>query len=228
MQRLFDWYERGYMAVDGKVFDVGVQTGQAFAAYRAGTPALERGNTRPDGKGNGSLTRSLPLAIWHQGIDEELVRDAFLQSRLTHSHLSVQLCCGLYCLWGRYALQDAVDPWQKAIETIRSLFSDGTPAREEFEAHIRPEAEATCSGSGYVVDSLRSAELVCRQGSYKAVVREAIRLGNDTDTTACIAGGIAGLRFGVGAIPTRWRERLRGQEIFTELLDALVTHACRN
>ncbi len=227
IRRLFDWYEKGYMAVDGEVFDVGVQTGQAFAAYRSGISAVDCGNALPEGKGNGSLMRALPLAIWHQGSDEELVSDAFLQSRVTHGHLRVQLCCALYCLWGRNVLRETAEPWQRAVEGIRNLFASGTAEREEFEAHIRPEAEATCSGGGYVVDSLRSAQLVCQQDSYKSVVRAAIRLGNDTDTTACIAGGIAGLRFGVGSIPMRWREALRGQDIFLDLLDALVARLCR-
>lgn len=228
IRRLFEWYEKGYMAVDGEVFDIGVQTGQAFAAYRSGISAVDCGNALPEGKGNGSLMRALPLAIWHQGSDAELVRDAFLQSRVTHGHLRVQLCCALYCLWGRNVLRDTAEPWRTAVEGIRSLFSEGTVEREEFEAHIRPEAEATCTGGGYVVDSLRSAHLVCRQTSYEAVVREAIRLGNDTDTTACIAGGVAGLRFGVDAIPARWREALRGQEIFADLLKALVDRLCRS
>ena len=228
MQRLFDWYENGYMAVDGKVFDIGIQTGQAFAAYRSGTPPIDCGNALPDGKGNGSLMRVLPLAVWHQGSDEDLIRDAFLQSRLTHGHLRVQLCCALYCLWARHVLCGDEEPWRRAIEAIRNIFPDGTPEREEFETNIRPEATATCSGGGYVVDSLRSAQLVCERDSYEAVVREAIRLGNDTDTTACIAGGIAGLHFGIGAIPPRWREALRGQEIFTDLLETLVEHRCRS
>jgi ADP-ribosylglycohydrolase len=54
------------------------------------------------------------------------------------------------------------------------------------------------------------------------VVRAAIRLGNDTDTTACVAGGLAGLRDGLAAIPGRSRSRLRGSELFLPLLDQLV------
>ena len=41
-------------------------------------------------------------------------------------------------------------------------------------------------------------------------MKAAIALGNDTDTTACVAGGIAGVRDGAAAIPARWRDRLRG------------------
>jgi ADP-ribosylglycohydrolase len=53
-------------------------------------------------------------------------------------------------------------------------------------------------------------------------VKAAISLGNDTDTTACIAGGIAGLRDGVQHIPQRWMEVLRGREIVEELIAQLM------
>jgi ADP-ribosylglycohydrolase len=57
--------------------------------------------------------------------------------------------------------------------------------------------------------------------------RAAIALGNDTDTTACLAGGIAGLRDGIEAIPQRWRDGLRGKELSAPLLDRLLTRDTR-
>jgi ADP-ribosyl-[dinitrogen reductase] hydrolase len=43
-------------------------------------------------------------------------------------------------------------------------------------------------------------------------------LGNDTDTTACIAGGLAGLLYGYENIPERWREVLKGKELVEKVL----------
>src|SRR5580704_15862210 len=40
-RRLLNWYEHGYLAVDGRVYDVGITTGRALASLRAGTPALQ-------------------------------------------------------------------------------------------------------------------------------------------------------------------------------------------
>ncbi|RMD79250.1 MAG: ADP-ribosylglycohydrolase family protein, partial [Chloroflexi bacterium] len=54
------------------------------------------------------------------------------------------------------------------------------------------------------------------------VVRLAIALGYDTDTTACVAGGIAGIRYGIEGIPTNWRQQLRGQPLVYELLTRLL------
>jgi ADP-ribosylglycohydrolase len=50
------------------------------------------------------------------------------------------------------------------------------------------------------------------------LLRKAIRQGNDTDTTACIAGGLAGLLYGCDAIPARWLDMLRGKELVEKLL----------
>jgi ADP-ribosyl-[dinitrogen reductase] hydrolase len=65
------------------------------------------------------------------------------------------------------------------------------------------------------------------QPSFERVVREAIGHGRDTDTTACVAGGLAGARHGVAAIPARWLTALRGRELAEPLIEALVARRSR-
>ena len=221
-RRLVNWYEHGYLAVDNNVFDVGIQTASALARLAAGVPPLEAGGTDERGKGNGSLMRVLPLALWHRGTDEALVRDAHDQSCLTHGHVTVQACCALYCLWARRMLEAAADPWGEALAALRAIYR-GHPAHgEALEGEIRPEAERTPRGSGFVLDCLFSAKAALGAGPYEAVVKAAVALGNDTDTTACVAGGLAGIRDGYAAIPARWRERLRGEADLRPLHNALL------
>jgi len=50
-----------------------------------------------DANGNGLLIRVLLLAIWHQGSDGQLMRDAYAQSYGTHAHLRPKVVC-LYAL----------------------------------------------------------------------------------------------------------------------------------
>lgn len=221
-QRLVAWYEYGYMAVDWEVFDVGVQTSQAIHSLTTGTPAEQAGRTDEQANGNGSLMRVLPLALWHRGDDASLVADAQRQSLVTHGHLRCQVCCALYCLWARRTLQEADDPWSSAVAALRAIHGSESPERAELEWSIRPDDEAEGRGSGYVVDCLRSARWAVQAGSYEQVVKAAISLGNDTDTTACVAGGIAGLRDGIDAIPERWRSNLRGQELVRPLVEQLL------
>lgn len=226
--RLARWYSDGYLAVDGVVFDVGVTTGRAILALRSGASPLESGPADPNSNGNGALMRVLPLALWHRGPDVELVRDAQLQSRVTHGHIRSQVCCALYCLWGRRMLASVPTPWEDAVLALRQIYEQMPDAGDELEWSVRPDDLPEGKGSGYVVDCLRSARLALEAVCYQDVVRRAIALGNDTDTTACVAGGIAGIRGGINDIPERWRAALRGNEIYEPLLQRLLEHAASN
>jgi ADP-ribosylglycohydrolase len=209
--------------VDKIVFDVGITTGHAIRNLHAGIPALEAGPSYQTDNGNGSLMRVLPLALWHPGTDAELVRDAQLQSKVTHGHLRSQVCCALYCLWARYHLQEgAGDPWIRAVEALREIYADDEAATMELEHSLRPDDFSEGAGSGYVVDCLRSARWAAQEKTYETAVRRAIALGNDTDTTACVTGGIVGIREGLDGIPARWREALRGKEWLEPLRSALI------
>ncbi len=217
-RRMVDWLIDGHLAVDKHVFDVGVQTSRALRTICSGVPVLE---AAPDGvqtNGNGALMRVLPLALLHRGSDAELVRDARLSSRPTHPHLRSQLVCALACLFARAMLEERAEPWADAAARLRTVLRGDAEAERELESEIRPDESPHGKGTGYVVDCLHSARLALEAGSYESVVRRAIALGNDTDTTACVAGGLAGLRDGLEAIPERWRNALRGRDLLDPLL----------
>jgi ADP-ribosylglycohydrolase len=227
--RLVAWYQNGYMAVDQDVFDVGIQTSQAIQRMIAGTPAAAAGSADEQANGNGSLMRVLPLALWHRGSDRALVEDAQRQSSVTHGHARAQVCCALYCLWARRILHNVDEPWHDAVVALRGIYGRDSQEHAELEQAIRPDDQPEGHGSGYVVDSLRSARWALQAGSFEQVVKAAISLGHDTDTTACIAGGIAGIRDGIGALPQRWRVQLRGTELVEPLVDRLKKwHALRD
>ena len=225
--RLLAWFEQGLWAVGGRVFDAGIQTVESLLALRDGMEPEQCGSLRPDGKSNGALMRVLPLALWHCGTDAELVADAHRQCLVTHAALTNQVCCALYCLVARGLLDEL--PFQEAFddayETLRLIYQKKPEYLEELEYRLRPE-EADFwqgSGSGYVVDSLRSAFMIMQNAeSYEEAVRRAVALGNDTDTTACITGGLAGIRFGCDNIPARWMDALRQRGDAEQLLRQLL------
>lgn len=224
--RLVNWYEHGYMAVGSDVFDVGNQTGRALRAIRQGVPAEQAGPSTVMDNGNGSLMRVLPLALWHTGTDAELVADAAAQSRVTHGHRRSELCCALYCLWARRVLNDEprAEAWAGAVSAVSALSALCPADEEEISSQLQPERAPIGSGSGYVVDTLHSARMALEASDYEGAVKAAILLGHDTDTTAAVAGGIAGLRAGVSGIPAELRQGLRGEELYTPLLNALLAH----
>lgn len=98
------------MAVDGHVFDMGIQTSLALQNLKNGMSPETAGPSDEWSNGNGSLVRSLPLALWHRGTDEELVAHA-------------QVCCALYVLVARLLLggqtmSDVGDGAQEALAMI--------------------------------------------------------------------------------------------------------------
>jgi ADP-ribosyl-[dinitrogen reductase] hydrolase len=222
--RLLRWFERGYLAVDGRVFDVGIQTQASLARLSDGVNAKQAGSSGERDNGNGSLMRVLPLALWHRGSDQELIRDAMHSSLPTHAHVRSQLYCAAYCMWARSLLEGALDvrqAWKVAIHTTEVQAAALQVGAQEFLA-LELRRPPGGSGSGYVVDCLHSARLALEEPSYEGVVKAAIALGHDTDTTAAVAGGIAGIVFGTDGIPVRWRQGLRGRELLDPLLDALL------
>lgn len=229
-ENLSSWYEEGTWAVDGIVFDVGIQTANALNAYKNGMQPELCGMLNPDGKGNGGLMRVLSLVLWH-GIhgstdkeqrNLELVRDAHRQCLITHGHRCNQVCCALYCLAAQALLEglevkEAIDV---GIKELRRIYEDMPGYGQELEWSIRPDQPWEGGGSGYVVDCLRSAFMILEQASgYEDGVKRAVLLGNDTDTTACVAGGLLGIRYGLSGIPERWLAMLREREKAEELLD---------
>lgn len=230
MNRFANWYNVGYMAVDNQVFDVGIQTAQAIRNYLNKVPIKNCASDDEQANGNGSLMRTLPLAIWHclqNTSDDQLIADAYAQSHVTHAHLRSKICCALYCVWAKTILQGKTinDSYRMATDKLYAIFQtrEETGELAELDFFIRPKEIDNVSGSGYVVDCLKSAYVALQQPTYETVIKKAISLGNDTDTTACVAGGIAGLYFGFDNIPQAWRTQLREKETVEILLTDLLS-----
>lgn len=220
---LVSWYDNGFMTPDGVVFDVGIQTAHAIAELKDGILPTLSGGVFEHSNGNGSLMRTLPLALWHQGSDEELIVDSFKQSGVTHGHRRSRICCALYCLWARNVLRSIANPWNEALSAFNKKFPEGSDEQTELRTKIFTEtSDYEIRGNGYVVNSLQAALWASDRKSYEESVKAAISLGEDTDTTACITGGIAGLLHGFSSIPDRWIKELRGKETVEALLEKLL------
>jgi ADP-ribosylglycohydrolase len=225
--KFLDWAGRGAMAVDGRVFDMGTQTSRALAHLKNGIAPELAGVDDVDS--NGSLMRALPLALWHRGSDADLVALAHAQSLLTHGHLQSQVCCALYLLVARRLLQRRTmnDAWQGAEADLAAIYlvaPQAAPHAQVLSLVVAAKSKPP-QGSSHVIDSLWSAHSACHESTFAGVVKAAIALGNDTDTTACIAGGLAGIHFGFDAIPLRWMDILRGRDLVKPLERRLLLRA---
>lgn len=220
-RRMLAWWREGQYTPDGQVFDIGIQTRTALANILAGADPLSSGPAGVRDNGNGALMRVLPVAFVAQG-DADAVRLARLQGLPTHGHLTSHLCCAYYVLIARRLLagQGVAAACDEAASAL-ALLLEGHEA-DAFMDIL--SARERGKGTGYVVDCLWSAlDVVGMAGSYEDAVRAAVALGHDTDTTACVTGGLAGALWGLDGIPLRWVETLRGRAIVDALLARVLS-----
>jgi ADP-ribosyl-[dinitrogen reductase] hydrolase len=221
-RKLLLWYRRGAFTPDHEIFDCGLQTRAALQNLERSVPPETSGPAEKEDNGNGSLMRVMPLALWYSGSGKDLYADARRQSLVTHGHLRAQLCCAFYVLWARKLLCGNLDSWNAAAEKFLALGCGDEATEGESQFILSESHRSSAHGSGYVLNSLWSVRIAMEEPNYIAVVRRAISFGEDTDTTACIAAGLAGIRDGLASIPEYWRTSLRGHEVFEPLLQELL------
>ncbi|MFH1151133.1 MAG: ADP-ribosylglycohydrolase family protein [Actinomycetota bacterium] len=212
--RFVRWFDEGYMSAGGDTFDWGRGTARAIQRLRSGIDPLQAGPGGENDNGNGSLMRILPVALWTSGEPGAgRVSLSHEASGLTHGHPRSRVCCALYVLTAGSLLAGKAPgvAWDGALTTLRGIYRDerswGAVYLDELD---RVLAFGPPRGTGYVVDCLASSIAALESADdYTSSGVAAVRFGNDTDTTAAVAGGLAGALYGVGSIPAEWREGLR-------------------
>jgi ADP-ribosyl-[dinitrogen reductase] hydrolase len=160
----------------------------------------KKGQTDPMSNGNGSLMRILPLAFTKA--DDETIRAV---SAITHAHPISMNCCVFYVHLARKLIQgmNFNDALEKASKELSFDVSQNIGEMDESEI----------PNTGYVVDTLHAALWANAKGkTLKDILLLAVNHGGDTDTIGAVAGGLAGIRFGMDQIPQEWMDDLRGKE----------------
>jgi ADP-ribosylglycohydrolase len=225
-QRFVLWSRGNLWTPWDSVFDIGIATRQALSRIQQGVPAEQAGGTSENSNGNGSLMRILPIGLrFADESPERLLDYAHRASAITHRHPRSQMACGLCCLIVANLLrgQSPAKAHVNAAQTFCAIYTK-TPFAVEmphFEAvlseNLTVVKEQEIPSSGYVVDTL-TASLWCLLTSkdYKQTVLKAVNLGEDTDTTGIVAGGLAGVCHGLGTVPETWRKTMaRSEELET-------------
>ena len=60
---------------------------------------------------------------------------------------------------------------------------------------------------------------------YRIKLMMTLWMGHDTDTTACVLGGLSGILYGIQGIPGRWISMLRERDKVEGLLGSLFNRA---
>jgi ADP-ribosyl-[dinitrogen reductase] hydrolase len=188
MARWVRWHSEGAYSHTGDCFDIGIQTREALSRF-ARTGELP-GPT--ESAGNGAIMRLAPVVLFAQRCPPEerraeAARLAAAQARLTHNN---DIAAGIAGEMGAL---------------LADLIAGGDAARVGPVATDRRAVRA----DGFVRHSWDAARwAVATTGSFRDAVLSAANLGEDADTTAAIAGQIAGALYGLSAIPETWRAKL--------------------
>lgn len=230
-RRALAWADQGAYTPDGEGrFDIGGATSEALTALRRGVPAEDAGAEHERSQSNGSLMRILPVALTAVEPEvklPELIDRAHRASRVTHRHVSCQAACALYVVLARDLLRGDPDrsrALDAALKRLRLFYTAAETAGEPYQVALAAlEAWPSRQGRGGAFDSFWSAwEAFAGAGSYAGTIERAIRYGHDTDTTAAIAGGLAGLYWGLEGIPVEWLGGMRGGEVVRPLVERLL------
>ncbi len=218
-RRMSDWETKGHYTPDGAVFDIGLQTAQGLRNWRAGTPAHRSGACGVDNNGNGALMRSLACVLVPVSSRAALVDRAMRQGLPTHGHDRSRVTCALYVLVAWNIGFHGLAPEAALANAAQSLQETLAPTWQNELALILSSRKKAPKGTGFVVDSFWTAwAALTSTNSYRECIRSAVAFGNDTDTTACLAGGLAGLLYGEAGIPGEWLGALRGKPLALKLM----------
>ncbi|MCM8526247.1 MAG: ADP-ribosylglycohydrolase family protein, partial [Lentisphaeraceae bacterium] len=232
MDRFARWYSEGYLACHGKVFDIGNATKDAISRYKAGKNKNEWGCKSDWQNGNGSLMRMLPVCLYTLSEMESFALDkSFVASGITHAHPRSKIGCGYFTLLIRKLVSAA--SLVEALDFANKEMKPYIPESEEdnfariIDKSILTTNEDDIQSSSYIIHTLE-ASLYClhQTSNFSDAVLKAVNLGDDTDTTACITGALAGMMYGRRQIPEKWIDHLAEGELLKNLYFSFADKVC--
>lgn len=218
-QNMIDWFYNDQFTANNYVFDIGGTTKNAIDKLRSGISPLESGSSNPYNNGNGSLMRILPLAFYLYNIDFKNRKNIIYEvSGITHANIISKVACHFYIEFVIQLIK--TKNIRESYELTANLFSEyyqESIVKKEFQRLFSGKTldinKAKVKSSGYVVDTLEaSIWCILHTNNYKDAVLTAVNLGDDTDTTGAVTGGLAGLIYGYDAIPDEWIKTLKNRE----------------
>lgn len=237
MVKFGEWYYDDEYTPTGEMFDVGNTCSYAIDNYFAyHKPVEECGLTGERSNGNGSLMRIHPFVLYayaKQMPVEEWMGVIVKASALTHAHDRSKIGCLIYAFVlmnslkdkGKDGIEDGLKKAKRYLHTCAEFAPYERILGSDFATLPRDEIKS----SGYVVDTLEAALwCVLTTENYRDCVLKAVNLGDDTDTIAAVAGGLAGALYGYGDIPPEWLDTLKRRDYLEEMCERASKAWCND
>ena len=229
MDNFVKWCSCDEYTPTGEMFDIGRTCLNAIRRYLTNDdlPAIKSGLNDEYSNGNGSLMRIHPFVLMaHYNRNAHMVWEELIEkaSSLTHAHERSILACKIYTT----ILFNLLSVPQKnsvrlALRYAKCYYAQSpefSHYNRLFDEGFERLAEQDIKSTGYVVDTLEAAIwCLLTTNSYAECVLKAVNLGEDTDTVAAVAGGLAGALYGYEAIPESWRNTLIKRDFIEEMCE---------
>lgn len=205
--RYVRWWRTGYNSATTTCFDIGNATAAALRRYlNTGDP--QAGDPSPNQAGNGCLMRLAPVPIRFSNEPLQAVKMSELQATTTHGADECLIACRLF---GELLVRALNGATKEEILNVPPEHTTSMPATLSAIVVGRSYAKKprnAIRGSGYVVESLEAALWAFfTTQNFRDCILAAANLGDDADTTAAIAGQLAGAHYGLVGIPPEWVEK---------------------
>ncbi len=224
------WAEDGYMTPHGEMFDIGRTTLTSLRNYWNCKNVYNCGGKSEYDNGNGSLMRTIPVSLFNHLKNlsqKESIQNIHEVSALTHAHERSLIACGIY----DFIVQELIKGSEKssvkiALKKAEKYYADYEEIKHYkklFDEKFMDTDICLIKSSGYVVDTLEAAIwCLLNTDCYKDCVLKAVNLGEDTDTVAAVAGGLAGILYGYDNIPKEWTDTLVKNDMISKLCDEFI------
>ena len=227
------WMKYGYWTPYECVFDMGISTRESLRRVSSGVEPHKSGGQSIESNGNGSLMRILPVPLYYQEEPiKELVEYIHEVSMITHAHPRSLMSCAYYSILVSQILRGEgfTDSYHQTNEIFRNHYKETLFYTEisHFDRilndNIGALSEQDIYSTGYVIHTLETA-LWCMINSktFKEAVLKAVNLGDDTDTSGCVTGGLAGAVYGINHIPVEWLSSLSRSDDIKILIEEFIS-----
>jgi len=238
------WKSEAYWSARGSLFDIGMTTSKAITRLEKilddnDLEELKRQKYYGDeyDNGNGSLMRIIPLLFYIEGKEiKEQFEIIWEVSALTHRHIRAAMSCLIYLKLAEKILEgeDKEIAYKEMRSEILEFWEEmdfSIDERKHFEKVIQQDIRQTkiddLKSGGYVIEVLESSIwFFLNRENYKDTILSIINIGHDTDTSAAIAGGLAGIYYGLNGIPDYWVASIARMEDIIELGNRLNRKLC--
>ena len=197
------WQHEGYLSATGRCLGITAATARALAAAQWRRQPFS-GSHDPGQLDPEPLSRVAPVVMYFFATPEEAAHLAGEAARTTSQAATVLAAC-------------------RDLARILALALSGAP---KVEILARASAALPQGPGGGVGQALAGAiEAFAATASFREAVLHAANLGGDSDVTSAVCGQLAGAHYGVGAIPSAWRESLLRRPLIETCADRLLAHA---